>query len=432
MSTTAKKIANNTIFQVIGKIFSMSVTILATIIITRIYGRTEFGEFNLMQGIPALFFIIADFGLNAIATREIAQDISKAHKYLGNILVIRILMSLILILIGIVAISFFPYSPGLKFGIYLGMFVVLTQALYATTNIIFQVKLRYDLSTIGYICGSVVILTLVLIFSFLKLEVVWVNFSYVIGGIVTFVVNVFLLRRLGIYIFREINFSKGWHLGMDYPLWKYLFAQTLPLGLMFVFSQINFRADSILISVLELPKRYGLNNTESVAIYGLPYKVFEVSLVVPTFFMNSVYPVLVRHMVEGKERLKQTFLRVTAILSGSGLALGALGVIFAPLAIRILGGTEFEQSITVLRILIAGIVIFYTSQPLAWLIVTLGRQKYLPGIYLVGAIFNVAANHTFIPKYSFYASSVITLASEFIILSLLAFFAVRAWKQKYA
>src|SRR3990167_3130755 len=421
-SDTTVKIASNTIYQVVGKVVSMSVTILATILGVKAYGRESYGEFNLMQTFPALFFVIVDFGLNAIATRDLAGDWSKAEKYLGNILLLRTGLALLIMLITAVSLIFFPYSPALKLGIYLSLFLILTQALYATTNVVFQVKLRYDLSTIGYVTGSIIILLSVLLLTYFRAPVMWVNFSYVVGGLVTFVINVFYIKRLGV----RVKFA------YDKDLVRFLFIQSLPLGLMFIFSQVNFKVDSIFISILNLPARYGLNNTESVGVYGLPYKVFEVSLVVPTFFMNAAYPVLVRHMNEGEVRLKNTFFKSITILASMGISASILGIILAPLAIEILGGSQFSQSVEVLKILFLGLVVFYLTQPLSWLIVTLGRQKFLPYIYLVSAVFNVSANIYFIPRYSFYASSVITWISELLILFMLLFFTHKAWKEKYA
>lgn len=422
-SQTAKKIANNTIYQIIGKVVSMSITILATMIITRIYGKTGFGEFNLMQNIPALFFIVVDFGINAIATRELSKDFSKAQKYLGNILLLRFLLSIFMMLLLGMMLFIFPYSAGLKFGIYLSLFLILTQALYATTNIIFQVKLRYDYSTIGYVTGSIVILLFVLLFSYLNYDVAWVNFSYVIGGVVTFLINIFLISK-----FLNLKIK----LEFDKSLIKYLLIQSLPLGLMFVFSQINFKADSIMLSLLAVPDFLEISKTEAVAIYGLPYKIFEVLLVVPTFLMNAVYPVLVRHMGQSQQKLKTTFFKTTIFLFGAGLLVGAIGILFSDLAIRILGGTQFSESGQVLRLLLIGIPIFYVSQPISWLIVTLSKQKSLPLIYLIGAIFNFSANLILIPKYSFYVSSVLTFTSEILILILLIVFAHKAWKKTYA
>jgi len=421
LSNTTKKIASNTIYQIIGKVVSMSITIVTTLIVTRFYGREGYGVFSLIQNWPALFFIIVDFGINAIATRELSKDFSKANKLIGNIFLIRIVFSLLIVLLLWLSLGFFPYDSNLLFGIRLGLIVILTQALFTSTNIIFQVKLRYDFSTIGYISGYFLILALVLLFSFLKLDIAWVNFAYVIGGIVTFLFNLHFLKKLN--VFPNLTF--------DLALCKNILLESLPLGLMFIFSQINFRSDSLLLSVLPLPSKQGLNNTESVAIYSLAYKIFDVALVVPTFFMNSVYPVLVQHMQQGKNKLKETLFKSLRFLSLIAIVFGFIGFIFSPLMVNFLGGAEFNESILILRILLGGLILYYLTQPLAWLIVTLGNQKYLPYIYLCSTFINVGLNVLFIPVYSFYSSAVITHISEFFILIMLILAATKSWKDKY-
>ena len=421
-SITTRKIASNTIYQIVGKIISMSITMIAVVIITRTYGREGYGEFSLMQSWPALFFVIVDFGINAIATRELSKDWSKAGKYFGNILMFRFIFSLVIISLLSLGLNLFSYSQGLKTGIRIGLFVLLAQSLYSTTNILFQVKLKYDFSTIAYTLGYVFIFALVLILSYLKIDVMWVNFSYVIGGLITFIVSLFLAKKIDVT--PDFTFDK--------ELWKFLLVSSLPIGIMFLFSQMSFKEDALMLSFLKLPESYGLNNTESVAVYALPYKIFEVLLVVPTFFMNSVYPILVNHMVDGKERLKKTFTRVIYFLILSGLFVGLLGFIFSPLAIKLLGGEEFSQSVGVLKILATGLFIFYLTSPISWLIVTLGYQKYLPWIYFVSFSFNMISNFIFIPKYSFYGASWITVVSELIVLILLIIFARKSWKLKYA
>jgi O-antigen/teichoic acid export membrane protein len=304
------KIARNTVYQLVGKVVSMSITVLIVLIVTRNYGREGYGWFSLMQTWPALFFVIVDFGINAIATRELSKDWSKASEYLGNILFLRIVFSILISLMLIVVLIFFPYSVWLKTGIILSLLLILTQALFTTTNIIFQVKLRYDLSVIGYLAGYLAILVFALVLSQLKSDVRLISFIYVLGGLITFGINSLFIKKLG------VKFS----IRYDKDVVRYLLLTSLPLGLMFVFSQINFKADSIMLSVLKIPANFGLNNIESVAVYSLPYKVFEVALVVPTFFMNSVFPVMVTKMRSGKEDLKIIFKKAIMFLSLAGVA----------------------------------------------------------------------------------------------------------------
>jgi len=119
-------------------------------------------------------------------------------------------------------------------------------------------------------------------------------------------------------------------------------------------------------------------------------------------------------------------------LFGLGILGGVFGVLFSNLIIQILGGDEFTQSVLVLQILLSGLIIYFVSAPLAWLIVVLEKQVYLPWIYLLNAIFNIVANIIFIPRYSFYAAAVITHLSELMILFLLVYAAKKAWDIKYA
>ena len=420
------KIASNTIYQLIGKVFSMAITVLGTVIITRTYGLSGYGEFSLMQIWPALFFIIVDFGINAIATRELSKDFSKAGEYFGNILLIRVVLALFfVVLLNIVL--FIPglsslYSQGLILGIRLSLFLILLHALTTSANIIFQTKLRYDLSTISLVFGYVVILVWLLVTTKLKLPVEWVNFGYVIGGIVTFVSSYVFVLRLGVKVTFKVKST----------LWKYLFVQSLPLGVMFVFSQLNFREDAILLSILKLPREFGLDNTQSAGIYNLPYKIFEVSLVIPTFFMNAVYPVMVQKFEEGREALKSVLKKTMYLLFAGGVLSALVGVIFSKWVINLLGGAEFSQSVLVLQILLGGLVFYYLTSPLSWLLLTLEKQKVLPFIYLFVAILNLALNLIFIPRYSFYAAAVLTHVSELLVLIILGYAALKYWKEHYA
>ena len=421
-STLGIKIAKNTLYQLVGKVVSMSITVLIVLIVTRFYGREGYGSFSLMQTWPALFYVVVDFGINAVAARELSKDWSKVSEYFGNILLIRLVFSFVVMLLLILSLRLFPYSSWLKSGIVLSLSLILTQALFSCTNIIFQVKLRYDLSVLGNLLGYLIILILSLYLSFIRADVRLVSFSYVIGGLVTFIINMIFVGRMGVKI--KLKYNKD--------VIRYLILSSLPLGLMFVFSQINFKADSILLSVLKLPGRFGLSNIESVGVYSLPYKVFEVALVVPTFLMNSVFPVMVNKMEKSADDLKILFSKALKILVFTAVTASIVGIIFAPWIVGVLGGSEFSQSVLVLRILFSGLVVFYMTQPLAWLLVTMDSQKFLPYIYLISAFFNVSANYLFIPKYSFLGSSVITIVSELLILVMLLFAAQKAWRVKYA
>ncbi len=177
---------------------------------------------------------------------------------------------------------------------------------------------------------------------------------------------------------------------------------------------------------------YLLSNTEAAGIYNLPYKIFEVALVVPTFIMNSLYPVMVQRKSKSKSEFISLFKKSTFVMTLMGVIFSLIGILFAPLIIKLLGGDQFAKSVFVLQMLLGGMFLYYVTAPLSWFLVVIDKQIYLPFIYFVASVFNFACNVFFIPKYSFYASTLITHFSELVILVLLIGVSLASWKSYYA
>lgn len=419
---TQKRVALNVFAQLIGKSLTAATTFLITALITRKLGEAGYGEFTLIMAFPALFYIISDFGLNAIVARELAGEEVKTKKYLQALVTLRLLIATLLVLIALIALSFLPYSSIIKMGIVIALLTIFTQALYTTANVIFQVNLRYDLSVIASTFSSLVVVILVILIAqrISDNSLLLLVGSYVVGGILMVAISFALTQRLGGRIGLSFNVQ----------LMKNLFLASLPLGLTIVFGQINTKADIFLISLLQLPHSYGLTTEETMGVYGLGYKVFEVILVFPTFFMNAVYPVMIRHKKESMEKLKSTFIKSTSILFGLGVLSAIFSFILAPFIIMIVGGKGFDQSIMALRLLSLGLPVFFLTAPIQWYLISLDKQRILPLIYLTGAVFNVLFNLILIPKFSYQASAVLTWGSEIVILLFLIRYCFKFWPRE--
>lgn len=398
---TTKKIAFNTVAQVLGKAATTITTLLVTVIITRRFGPSGYGDFTVVMAYSALFYIVSDFGLNAIVTRDLSADERKTIRYFKNLLALRLVMAAVLFLLGVTALHLFPYSRFVKTGIIIGLLTIFTQALYTSGNAIFQIKLRYDLSVVASSLGSLAILLLTIFFVFSGRGILAVIASYVIGGLLMVLVSLLFIQKMTGAVGFEI----------DKKLWRYLFLAALPLGITTVFTVVLQRADALMLSLM--------TTSETVGFYGAAYKIFEFALVLPTFFINSVYPVMVRHLKESQQRLLQT-VKLSGLFLFAVSVLGlVVGYFLAPLMIKIVAGPEFGSSVLALRLLLLGLPFFYLSALFLWLLITLGEQKQIPFVYAVGAAANIILNLIFIPRYSLYAAAVTTWLSELLILVLL-------------
>jgi O-antigen/teichoic acid export membrane protein len=410
--STTRKVVFNTIAQVLGKAATTITTLLITILITRRFGPVGYGDFTVMMAYSALFYIVTDFGLNAIVTRDLSADEGKTALYFRNLLALRLVMAAVLFAVGVLVLLLFPYSQFVKVGIVISLLTIFTQALYTSGNAVFQTKLRYDLSVVASALGSLAILLLTAFFVMTGRGILAVVASYVIGGVLMVLASlVFIQRMTG-----AVGFA------IKAKVWRYLFLAALPLGITTIFTVVLQRADAIMLSLM--------TSSDVVGFYGAAYKIFEFALVFPTFFINSVYPVMVRHFKESHEKLLSTTKLSGLVLFVISLVGMGLGYLLAPLMIRIIAGPEFASSVLALRLLLLGLPVFYLSALFLWLLITLGKQNQIPFVYAIGAAANIILNFVFIPRYSLYAAAVTTWVSELLILVLLAILSYRVLRRR--
>lgn len=394
-------IAGNVAAQLLGKLVTSLTTLLVTILITRNFGPSGYGELTIMLTYPALFYLMADFGLNIIFIRDYSQQENLKDNF-SNLLGLRLVWSWLLVGLAGLILVFLPYSGGIKLGAAIGLLTIVAQAVYTSANAIFQTRLRYIYSTVAVFGAGLTILAGVLYFTLFKKWGLWtVSGAYALGGgVLVFLALMGVRRLLG-------KFTIKLQIAMVRPLvWA-----SLPLGLAAIFSVIEGKVDHFLLSLLK--------PAASLGYYGVAYKIFEVVLVLPTFFMNAAYPILVKSLVANREDFARARRLSLLTLVAGGFVTAFVGYLMAPTLIRMVAGRDFGPSVRALSLLFAGLPIFFVTSFFFYEIILYRRQFSLAIIYFLGAIFNIALNLVFIPRYDFYAAAIITGATEALILVLL-------------
>lgn len=400
------KIAVNTFVQVIGKLIGAAASLLITILIARSFGVEGYGEFTKIIAFVTPLYLVADFGFNAIVLKKISENEDKTVIYFSNLLGLRLLISLILIFLAVSVLSLLPYnpilnqgfSPQVKLGIIFLSLTILTQSIFTTANVLFQKNLRYDLSVISALSGSLIIVLSVFAFTSLRAPLLLVITSYIIGGLVMATSALNFSRR----------FLPQFKLSFNFSVWKKLFWETLPISATLIFNLIYFRADMIILSFMRA-------NTE-VSYYGLAYKFFEVPLAIATFFMNSLYPVLLHSSKENKN-FSVLIKKISIFLFIVSLVITIIYFIGAPYLGLI--RSEFIPAVPALRILSLSFPLFFLSAFFMWVLIAIEKQNLLAIFYGTSMVLNILLNFIFIPRYGYLAAAVITNISELWILVLL-------------
>lgn len=411
MSKT-RKVASNTIVQIIGKVITTLISLVLVAALTRYLGVAGFGKFTTIFAYTQFFAVLADFGFFWFLVREIAKPEAETDKITNNVLTFRSLLALgffgLAFLIGL----FIPQYHDIRWGIGIIALASFWMTLNGTYVGIFQNKLRMDKAALTDILGRVVILGLVLMLireSATLNQLLWV---YFLGNLINFLLSAFLGRCY-------IKFRPAF----DLALWRKIFWECLPISVVTILSIIYFKIDTVLLSLLKGPVDVG--------IYGPPYKVLEILILLPAIFMGNVFPILTRYIYEKDERVQSAFQKSFDFLVICALPI-VVGIIFtAPKIIQIVAGQEFLTAATIppvwglnatstlaLQILIVAVGISFLSHLFGYLIIALGKQTKLiyPNLILVG--FNILLNLILIPKISYIGAAIVTVLTEMLVIFL--------------
>lgn len=411
MLKIARLVAFQTGFQILGKIITSVTSLLALAVVTREFLKEDLGIFTLGLTYIAFFYYILDLGFNAVLIKDLNKNNEKEifRKLLG----LRLAVSLLLFLIGVFLAPVVSNGDErfLKF-ILIGLVSLFGYSVFISNNLVFQKKLKYQYSIAATSIGALINLMAVYIISFFTSNVIYFSLAIALCWLITGILS------------QLIFFITEKYLALPVIDWKFtimLVSRAWPIALTLILNTLYFRIDAFILSYYK--------GFADVGIYNLAYTLFQSALVLPTFIMNSYYPILIKVMSDKRELVKQLY-----VSGGVLLGISLMGIVFSNLlgevVIKFIVGKDgFGGSVEALKILSFGFPGYFLSALLMWVLISMGRFKSVLIIYLLGLIFNTIANIIIIPHYSYNGAALVTGASEYLILSLEAIILIKILKK---
>ena len=396
------KIALNTVCQLIAKFATTFSMLLVTVLVTRYLGDQTMGEFAIVLTFVGTFFVLTDFGMNSILVKEFVKKDANSEKIFSKVFVFKLFYGLFLMFVSWLILAFLPYSREIKVSILIASPVILLQSLANVPNVIFQSYLKYEKRLIASVVGSIfaVISIMALIYTDTA-NLYSLSLFYALSIFVVFIIAFILVK----------DYFSTRHKLVDVGYYKNLFILSLPIGLSLVVNMLMMYADRWILSIYSSP--------ESVGIYYIAFKVFEVIIIVPTFFMNALYPVMIKTHDNSFNSYKKLMTKSISSLILVAVITSFIVYLTADFLFVLVWGSSMLPAGTVLTILGLGLIFFFTTAPLNWMLLVEKKQKYLIYVYSIAFLFNLVLNLIFIPQYDYIAAATTTVFTEFIVLLLL-------------
>ena len=383
--------------HLIGRLGSLVITIW---LMPRYFTESELGGYFVAIALTNLIAILTELGIQNPLIREMTLHPQQTRHYLGNALIVRVILSIVAY--GIMIISGIWLYPSIivKMIVFLGL-AEIANSLAQLYRCVFRAheEMKYEALTVIAERGAFLVIGGGAILRGYGL--VPVCQVMLVASCINLILSVGLTRLR----FTQLRFQPS------RETVKVLMQQALPFAVGNLFNLLYFRADAIMLSKLSS------EGVDANTWYGLAYTIVNAFTILPgAFMMGAMFPVLSRAWEREKGRFPgaYTFGMRWMVLSGLPLAVGLS--LLSPEITAVLFPTytpsEVGKIATALQWLSwAGGLIFVTTAVQAVLRATDKRRAFS---VLMGAtaLLNICMNIYLIPRYSHVGAAKAMVMSE--------------------
>lgn len=391
-----KKVVKNASWIIGGRTIQSVLGVLISMLTARYLGPSNFGLINYASSLVAFMTPIAFLGLN----NTLVQEIVKRPDDEGNVIGTSICMTLVsscLCILGIV--SFCTIANRGEKETILVCFLYSIVLIFQSFDMIkywFQAKLlsKYP-SIISLVAYIVVSIYRIFLLASGK-SVLWFAIANTID------IMIIALFLITVYI-RKSNQK----LGFSFVLSKEMFTRSkyyIFSGLMLVIFE---HTDRIMLKMIV--------DETAVGYYSAAFTCASMSGLIFGAILDSMRPEIYRSREKSIEAFEKSMVLLYSVVIYTTIIYSMAMVIFSPLVIYILYGSQYKTSIPILRVVVwYGTSAYLSGARDVW-ILSEGKQKHLLIINIIGVFVNVILNFLFIPKLQAMGAAVATVISQFMI-----------------
>jgi len=365
-------------------------------------GAGLFGTYTRIIQFVGLFEILTDLGLNGLVVRDVARDPDLATRYVSNVLAIRVLLSIaaIALIVVLTPTPVYDIAPQWRLATYIYALYLVPLAAGNVLQAVFQFSERLSYNAVYNVAmnGARValsVLALLLGHSVLALMAVATAVTALSAVATAWVIYTrFLPRRL--------DLQPTW--------WPALLWRAVPFAMLAILNVLYTRADTQVLGALECA---GKTTCFQVGLYGAATRGLDILVVVFVSGIQAVtLPLFSRTAHESRADLAGLVRPATTLMLVLGVPVAIFVSFYAREAMGLLRDSEYVQAAPALAVLVWGFPCILVVNILYLALYAVDKQSVVTAAFAANLVFNVGLNIVFIPRYSYMASAVLTVASE--------------------
>ncbi len=389
-------IVKNLIFSSISTLTTFFLFILLSFL-GKILGSEDYGIFTTALSIATIFEMFTDFGLRDISIRNVSREKQLTEKYLGNLLIWKSLLCVVIYGLMILIVNMLGYQGEIKTIIYILTVSAFLKNMKYTLRIFFQAHDKFGWDTVLVLIERVSLLGfgLAALFRWKALLPFTICFSLVRAF--DFLITLIAVRWKIAPI--KLNFQ--------FDFMKKLQLEAFPLGFFFIILTVFAYIDTVMLSLMR--------TYEEVGLYNAAFRIYEGITIIPTIFWLVFLPRLSELYATDKAYHQRLAIKSVKYMFLTGLPTLTYGILFSDFFIHFFFKEEFTPAIFTLRLLFLGLAFEYPNWMLNATLISMNRQRVIMVLGSIGLTCKIILNFFMIPFYGYNGSAVATILSELVI-----------------
>ncbi len=362
-------------------------------------GAEAYGFYFSLLNLSLLFNILMDLGINNFTTKNVAQYPHIVSRYLGKVLMFRLLLFILYAIITFGTAWILGYD---KVNFQILCFLVFNQFLivliaYLRSHFSGLLLFRWDALfsvmdrlLLIFLCGYVLITTTGAPF---KIEwFVWIQTAcYSLTLTTAYFV---LMWKIGRPRFK-----------LDFVFSIAIVRKSFPYALLILLMMFYTRQDSIMLERL-LP-----DGAFQAGVYAQGFRLLDAFYMFGMLFTSLLFP-LFSHQVKKKAENQELLLLSTKLLTGGAIVLGVVCYVYAETILGWIYVNNVQDSIQSFQYLMLAFISMSVSLVFGTFLTAASELKFLNRVALVGILINFGLNLWLIPEYGAAGAAIATLITQ--------------------
>ncbi len=401
-----KQLAHNTAAQLIGKVISTLLGLVAIGILTRYLGVEQFGWYGTTLGFLQFIAILIDFGLIPVTAQmmsEIPDHITETDtgvlaayrtRLLKNLLGFRFVTGVIGLGLAPLIALFLPYPHEVKIAISFTTISMLAVSMNQIFIGYYQSKLTTYLQAAGEVIGRIVLIGGLLLCVYYQTHFLSVMWAITLSSVA---------YTLALWVFTRKHAAIGF--AYDLSIWKRIAIKMWPIALSIVFNVIYLRGDILILSFFR--------DQIEVGLYTAAYRVIDIIAQTAMMIMGLMLPLLAYAWSKGEDaKFKEHFQLSFNVMMMFAIPLSIGISVLSRQIMTIVAGPEFLSAALPLTLLSLAVLGVYFGAVFGHVAVAVNRQKETLPVYISSAIITLILYFLLVPRYGMIGAAMGSVFSE--------------------